>query len=241
MGRRLYRRANSAHGDSACCQSIDPHAGARRRYTYAYALGDANAASIALSYGADTDRPIPDAIGWFYAHAPDGSAYTWEAWGDPLPTDLPAQGLYRQEHGYRDVWMRIYLDMPPHDKLQHIADSLRGADYVVLSTPRIYLSVARLPWRYPVEIRYYELLFTERLGYELAAKFTAQPGLGAWTLDDLSADQSFYDYDHPPVLIYRKVRDLSDGEWLALFAEQLQAEPQPTREGDAPPVRLPVP
>jgi hypothetical protein len=187
------------------------------------------------------EHPWQAASRWFYHNAPPGSAYTWEAWGDPLPTNLPGLNLYREEFGYRDVWMHIYHDVSPQDKLRHIAESLRQADYVVLSTPRIYLSVARLPWRYPVEIRYYELLFSEQLGYELASKFTAQPGLGPWEIDDRDADQSFYDYEHPPVLIYRKTRNLSDDEWHALFEVQLGIEPQVTREGHDPPVRLPVP
>jgi hypothetical protein len=131
--------------------------------------------------------------------------------------------------------------MSPQDKLNHISEALRQADYVILSTPRLYLSVARLPWRYPIEIRYYELLFTGRLGYQLRAKFTAPPGLGTWQVDDLAADQSFYDYDHPPVLIFQKRRDLTDLEWQQLFAKQLQAIPRVTREGDAPPVELPIP
>lgn len=187
------------------------------------------------------EHPWEAASRWFYEHAPPGSAYTWEAWGDPLPTDLPAEDLYRQQRGYRDVWMQIYQDMPPVEKVQHLADSLRQADYVVLSTPRIYLSVARMPWRYPVEIRYYQLLFTGQLGYKLVAKFTASPGLGPVGIDDLSADQSFYDYDHPLVLIFQKTHDLSDQEWVNLFIDQLRAEPQVTRQENQPPVQLPIP
>jgi len=187
------------------------------------------------------EHPWQAASRWFYEHAPRGSAYTWEAWGDPLPTDLPAEGLYRRRFGYRDVRMHIYQDMPPEGKLQHIADSLREADYVVLSTPRIYLSVSRLPWRYPIEIRYYELLFTEQLGYRLVNKFTAPPGIGPLSVDDIDADQSFYDYDHPPVLIFAKARDLSDAEWRELFSAQLKATPRATRWGDTPPVQLPIP
>ena len=187
------------------------------------------------------EHPWEAASRWFYLHAPDQSVYTWEAWGDPLPVDLPVKGEQRSVRGYRDVVMQIYDDMSPPDKLQHIAESLRQADYVVLSTPRIYLSVSRLPWRYPVEIRYYQLLFTGQLGYELAAKFSAFPGIGPFEVNDLAADQSFYDYDHPPVLIWKKTRDLSATEWQALFAEQLKATPQVTRRGTEPPVRLPTP
>lgn len=187
------------------------------------------------------EHPWQAASRWFYRHAPPGSTYTWELWGDPLPANLPDEGLYRNEYGYRDVRMHIYYDMAPQDKLRHIASSLREADYVVLSTPRIYLSVARLPWRYPVEIRYYQLLFTEQLGYELVARFTAFPGWGPVEVNDLGADQSFYDYDHPLVLIFRKRRDLDDREWQELFAEQLRARPRTVRQGREPPVELPIP
>ncbi len=187
------------------------------------------------------EHPWQAASRWFYRHAPPGSVYTWELWGDPLPANLPDEGLYRDDYGYRDVRMHIYYDMDPQDKLWHIASSLREADYVVLSTPRIYLSVARLPWRYPVEIRYYQLLFTEQLGYDLVARFTAFPGWGSVEVNDLGADQSFYDYDHPLVLIFRKRRDLSDREWQELFAEQLKSRPLATRHGREPPVALPIP
>jgi hypothetical protein len=187
------------------------------------------------------EHPWQAASIWFYENAPPGSAFTWEAWGDPVPVNLPRQELYRDASGYRDVWMHIYHDMPPQDKLDHIVDSLRQADYVVLSTPRLYLSVARLPWRYPVELRYYQLLFEEQLGYELEAQFSAYPGIGPIQINDLSADQSFFDYEHPLVLIYRKTRDLADAEWQALFAEQLKTEPSRTREGNDGPVKLPIP
>jgi hypothetical protein len=187
------------------------------------------------------EHPWQAASRWFYENAPRGSVYTWEAWGDPLPINLPEQNLYREGYGYKDAWMHIYHDMPTQDKLQHIQDSLRQADYVVLSTPRLYLSVSRLPWRYPVELRYYQLLFEEQLGYELAARFTAFPGLGPIEVNDLSADQSFFDYEHPLVLVFRKTRDLSDQEWQTLFAEQLKAEPSATREGTEPPAKLPIP
>jgi hypothetical protein len=187
------------------------------------------------------EHPWQAASRWFYRHATPGAVYTWEAWGDPLPADLPSEGLTQRAHGYRDVQMHIYHDMPSADKVQHIADALREADYVVLSTPRLYLSVARLPWRYPVEIRYYQLLFSEQLGYRLASKFTAFPGLGAWQVNDLGADQSFFDYDHPLVLVFEKTRNLETDEWTVLFADQLQVQPRVSRVGEQPPVKLPIP
>ncbi len=73
------------------------------------------------------------------------------------------------------------------------------------------------------------------------ARFTAYPGLGPVAIVDLSADQSFFDYEHPLVLIFRKTRDLTAPEWRELFAAQLQTEPQVSREGDDLPIELPIP
>ncbi|MBN1580711.1 MAG: glycosyltransferase family 39 protein [Anaerolineae bacterium] len=187
------------------------------------------------------EHPWQAASRWFYENAPKGSFFTWEAWGDPIPVNLPALNLHRQAYGYRDVWMQPYSDMQPQDKLDHIIESLREADYITLATPRIYLSVARLPWRYPVDIRYYDLLLQEQLGYQLKARFTAWPGLGPIEINDLGADQSFFDYEHPLVLVFKKTRDLTDQEWQDLFADQLQIEPQFTRQGAQPPIQLPIP
>ena len=75
----------------------------------------------------------------------------------------------------------------------------------------------------------------------MSPRFTAFPGLGPIEVNDLSADQSFFDYEHPLVLVFRKTRDLSDQEWQALFADQLETEPSASRKGDEPPVKLPIP
>ena len=74
-----------------------------------------------------------------------------------------------------------------------------------------------LPQRYPMTTRYYQLLFDGQLGYELALEQVNSPNLLGITIDDTGADESFTLYDHPRVLVFRKLRDLSDAEWDALF------------------------
>ncbi|MGQ9667365.1 MAG: glycosyltransferase family 39 protein, partial [Anaerolineae bacterium] len=178
---------------------------------------------------------------WIYANAPDGSVFSEEIWDDSLPVSLPAEGEVPDRHGYRHVPMNIYHDMPPAEKLQHIASVLRQVDYVVLATPRLYGSVRRLPWRYPVEIRYYELLFQGRLGFELAYAASSYPRLWGKEFPDDAADESFSVYDHPRVLIFRKVRDLSEEEFRSLFTSALQSTPLVRRDVKEPPAELPVP
>ena len=80
--------------------------------------------------------------------------------------------------------------------------SLASANVVVISSQRLLNSIPKLPDRYPMTIRYYDLLFAGKLGFKLAAHFDNHPNLVGITLDDTSADESFSVYDHPPVWIF---------------------------------------
>lgn len=178
---------------------------------------------------------------WLYENAPNGSVISEEVWDDSLPVSLPDLDENRSKHGFGHVSMSPYHDMPPEEKLQHIAGVLNQADYIALATPRLYGAVRRLPWRYPVEIRYYELLFQEKLGFELAFSATSYPGLWGKAFVDDDADESFSVYDHPKVLIYQKTRNLSDAEYRQLFSDALRSSPLIRRDLTDPPVVLPVP
>jgi hypothetical protein len=195
--------------------------------------------AMAVSRIYDDPHPWLSASRWIYEHTEPGSQFTTEIWGDDLPVNLSAEELTRADHNYPpSLRMDIYGDMSPEDKFRHLVTILRRADYVVLPTPRIYRSVRRLPWRYPLEIRYYQLLFSGQLGFSLVYIVDIRPGLFGYMIPDAAADQSFYDYDHPKVLVYRKVRDLSDEELRELFAGELAAQPRLSRQGNEPPVDL---
>jgi YYY domain-containing protein len=174
----------------------------------------------ALAFAAIYTRPHTwiQASRWIYQNVPDGSTLVWEAWDDPLPLSLPEPRANPGERGYRVVnWGAIEEDTA--QKFQIMKDTLRQADYLTFSSKRIYGAVDNLPRRYPMTIRYYQLLFAGQLGYELAAEITSYPTLGPLVFPDRDADESFTLYDHPRVLIFRKVRDLSDEEWQQLLGD----------------------
>ena len=178
---------------------------------------------------------------WLYENAPDGSVISEEVWDDSLPVSLPAENENRGKHGFGHVSMNPYHDMPPEQKLQHIAGVLEQADYIALATPRLYSAVRQLPWRYPMEIRYYELLFQEELGFELAYTATSYPSLWGKAFVDDEADESFSVYDHPKVLIYEKTRQLSEADYRRLFDDALKSTSMIRRDLPDPPAELPVP
>ena len=159
------------------------------------------------------------------------------------------------DEGIRDIYrykvrqIRIY-ESDTLAKIETIARDLSQGDYLVFYSNRTYGSVARLPERYPLSSHYYQMLFSEKLGYRLEKAFTSYPQLlGVAFLDDTFtragvpepealrdfkpapvslnlgyADENVMDYDHPKVLIFKNVEGLSHSELNGLLTRGLPAE-----------------
>lgn len=160
------------------------------------------------------EHPAVRAARWLREHAPPGSLALKEHWEESLPN----LGRFRVEE------LPLY-DSESQAKLDLMAGSLARADYLVFYSNRLYGAIPRLSQRYPITTRYYRLLFSGELGYELAHYEAAYPQLLGLTLrddtfrrpgltppGDLSrlvginlgyADESFTVYDHPLVLIFQ--------------------------------------
>jgi hypothetical protein len=156
---------------------------------------------------------------WIYDHVPDGSVLAQEHWdwGPHIPGGK----------SYPIIEMQNYHD-DTQDKRQQMYGWLDEADYLVISSNRIYASVSRLEPRYPLMNAYYRALFAGELGFELAADFTSRPSLfglvqfpdqetpfplmepeyvyrdAPLTVHLPPAEEAFSVYDHPRVLIFRK-------------------------------------
>jgi hypothetical protein len=85
-----------------------------------------------------------------------------------------------------------------------MVENLAQADYIILSSNRLYDSIPRLPMRYPLTSRYYELLFNGELGFERVKEFASYPTFLGIQIPDQSAEESFSVYDHPRVQIFQK-------------------------------------
>ncbi|MSP11566.1 MAG: phospholipid carrier-dependent glycosyltransferase [Chloroflexi bacterium] len=157
---------------------------------------------------------------WIYQNIPAGSAITNETWDDTLPYDMEVSGRYHAYREYRPVTMDLY-NPDGEAKYQHILSSLKQADYVILTSNRLWGWVPRLADRYPVLDRYYQALFDGDLGFTQVADFTSRPHLGPFEFVDDRADESFTVYDHPRVMIFKKSRTLSDTEFRGIFQDAL--------------------
>ncbi len=161
-------------------------------------------------------HPWITASRWIYAHVPDGTGLAVEHWDRQLPLPLPEPNAHPSR--YRYIIMPMYDEDTP-EKFQIIKNNLREADYYVFASARLYKSIPRLPQRYPMTTRFYQLFFAERLGFVRVLDVHNYPRLGPFVFPDDTADESFWVYDHPRVLIYKKVRDLSDKEWEHLLGD----------------------
>ena len=191
---------------------------------------------------------------WICGNVPKGSRIMVEHWDDPLPLQQGVEGLYC----YRDKEFTVFRAYAPDDtaKLDDLLGALEQSDYIDISSNRLYNTIPRLPERYPLTSRYYELLLGERLGYELVYYAAVYPELfGVRLVNDTfsdpdlpqprllaerearrcsinlgRADESFTVYDHPKPLVFKKVRQLSREELLVLFGEAAQGLPEPAEE-----------
>lgn len=152
-----------------------------------------------------------------------------EHWDDGLPVRLDGKDGFSI---YKGVEIQNYAEDEP-GKLPQMISWLTQADYLVLSSNRLYGSIPRLPLRYPMTSEYYRALFDGRLGFEKVAEFSSYTNIGPfWFPDQEStealgvpnpfdqlpgriniplppAEEAFSVYDHPRVAIFRKTADFS--------------------------------
>jgi YYY domain-containing protein len=154
-----------------------------------------------------------EASRWMYEHIPSGADVTFETWDDALPLNLDGKIA---DQVFSMVRMDPYWEDIP-EKRTELYNWLAQADYIVLSSNRLYGSIPRLPSRYPMTTRYYEALFSGELGFEPIATFTSRPQLFGLEIVDDDADESFTVYDHPKVTVLRKQPDFSIDAVRSLF------------------------
>lgn len=168
---------------------------------------------------------------WIYKNIPAGATLSGEHWDDYLPMSLPTPGYIHEK--YKSVEFPLYYP-DNEDKWREMIGKLERVDYIIMSSNRLYGSISTVPAKYPVTTKYYKTLFDGSLGFEKVAEFTSRPNIniplvslcltppfarygniaqksqecplpGISFVDDY-ADETFTVYDHPKVIIFKKVK-----------------------------------
>ncbi len=150
---------------------------------------------------------------WIFDNIPRESKLLGVHWDDKLPLTLP--GLSPHEYRYR--YETIQDELPVYEpdsaqKLRTITERMSDTDYLIFPTPRTYGSLLRVQDEFPQTTRMFQLLFGNELGFHLISSFKVRPSLFGRTLNDDLADESFYVYDHPKILVFENLEHLSASE-----------------------------
>jgi hypothetical protein len=147
---------------------------------------------------------------WINQNIPVSSTLAIEHWDDSLP-------LLGQQN-YKIITLPLY-DPDTPEKWQMINDQLSKTDYIIIASNRLYTPLQKLTdceklplgRCYKETSQYYKNLFDGKLGFKKAAEFTSYPKFSfplvkwEYEINDSSADESFTVYDHPKVIIFKKI------------------------------------
>lgn len=149
-----------------------------------------------------------EASQWIYTHVPTGAKLLTEHWNDGLPVDIDGA---KNSSDYPRELLAVY-DTDTDEKVSTMADQLDAADYIILSTRRMWATLPSLTETYPATSRFYTLLLSSQLGYTEVATFTRYPSLFGITINDDTPEESIQVFDHPTVRIFQNDHKLSKEE-----------------------------
>jgi hypothetical protein len=161
--------------------------------------------SFASIYSRPHSRVL--ATNWILENIAPGSVIATEHWDDRLPLSGAEK--------YEFLELPMYEPDQSAQKWQKVESNLSAADYIILSSNRLSTPLAKLAdcnrfkVCYPKTAQYYQDLFSGRLGFKKVAEFSSNPEIkiGDWSyqINDQQADESFTVYDHPKVIILKKI------------------------------------
>ncbi|MCJ7830985.1 MAG: DUF2298 domain-containing protein, partial [Dehalococcoidia bacterium] len=132
------------------------------------------------------------------------------SWDDTVPFSLPGT-----QADFNIIHMQAY-DLDLSDPSSTMLEDINQADYIVLSSNRLYASIPRAPAKWPMTSNYYRLLLEGKLdGFRLVKTFTSYPTIFGITINDDAAEGNFTVYDHPKVLLFEKTADYSPERFMA--------------------------
>ena len=188
----------------------------------------------------DGPHPAHQVSDWLAENAPVGSTIAQEHWEEGIPG--------------RPSFIRVQDRLPFYDpesetKWEKILTELAASDYFVLYSNRLAATLPRLPERYPITTRFYELLFDGGLGYDLVFTAERYPSLAGVTYRDDAyarvpfgyprgieresgsvltvdwygwADESHTVYEHPQSFVFERTEEWDvDALYELLEIEQL--------------------
>lgn len=112
------------------------------------------------------------ASSWIYDNIPIGSNITNEYWDDPLPLNFPNQSFM----DYKNNMLPFY-DPDTAEKWNKISPIINNADYIIMSSNRLWGSIPLVPDKYPITTNFYQSIFDENNGFQKLIEINSYPGI----------------------------------------------------------------
>ncbi|MDF2440335.1 MAG: hypothetical protein JWN98_1319 [Abditibacteriota bacterium] len=155
-------------------------------------------------------RPHPrlEASRWMRENLAPNAVIAFESvWDDVVPVGGTG--------GFQMLDLRLY-DHDTPEKRENFLTVLGHAQYIIVTSNRVWGSVPRLPQRWPLTTTYYHALFDGELGFRPAQEWTNYPQLNlfGWVVKfpDDTIEESLSVYDHPRVVLFEKTPHFSHTE-----------------------------
>jgi len=159
------------------------------------------------------------ASGWIYQNIPTESKILYDTGNVvdiPLPRRSPSirQGKVEPLPNYSLTSFDFYHLDENSELVPKLIDYLENSDYIIVPSRRIFSNHLRLLEKYPLTAKYYELLFSGKLGFSQVAKI--EPFYSKIFKDE-QAEETFSVFDHPTIRIYKKTVNLNRSQYETLF------------------------
>ena len=166
-----WRRRSSSHSGAGAARQAGPSATSATPRWSSSSWDRVVCGGIRRNLHAAAD---PDCrVNRIYENVPPGSTRATESWDDAIPYPLPG---YPSPSDYPEEQLDLYAE-DNSEKLAMMLAQLNRADYICLTSNRVYGSIPRLPERFPMTSEYYRMLFSGELGFDLVKTFTLAPSL----------------------------------------------------------------
>ncbi len=160
---------------------------------------------------------------WIYTNIPNNS-YILSETANVVDIPLPINNQQLAINNYTIISFDFYhLDENPR-LFEELLNHLEQSDYIFIPSRRIFKNYLRLPERYLLTTKYYQLLFSSKLGFEKVAEFSSFPRLPISQIgpirlitNDENAEETFTVFDHPVIRIYRKAKPFTIEQYRSLF------------------------
>ncbi|MEI8067376.1 MAG: glycosyltransferase family 39 protein [Candidatus Shapirobacteria bacterium] len=113
------------------------------------------------------------ASNWICENFKKGSTITSETWDDSLPLNLNS-GC--NSINYKSLPLDLYASDKPQ-KWQKLDQQFKDANYLILSSNRLWASIPNSSQQYPITAQFYKDLFDNKLAFSKIKTFYSYPGL----------------------------------------------------------------